>query len=204
LDSALAPAAAAGKTMYWTSYNDKLNAAIGFSGNGEETKFPSTTGGLDLQDLFFIVNDGTASAAELTMNNLKPYLTVKLVGDTTYGKPVGFIGATLQSHHNGQAKYLADLYAINFETKNSQLQGGYFTGIVPDQLAEDFVDVPFGNMSDENLSYIFHYITNGNFRSNARQVAPQYTGRLKQPGLNTRTKALRFNGMIDFREKKVK
>ncbi|PUZ19958.1 C-terminal processing protease CtpA/Prc, contains a PDZ domain [Chitinophaga costaii] len=206
LDSALAPSSAAGKTMYWTTYNDKLNAAIGVSGNGDETKFPSSTGGLSLDHIFFIVNDGTASAAELTMNNLKPYMDVKLVGDTTYGKPVGFIGASLRAHRNGKEIYLADLYAINFETKNSLLQGGYFTGIVPDQLAQDYVDVPFGNADyDENLLDIFNYINTGRFTTNGRQVTPlQQSGRVKQSSLNTHIKSLRFNGMINFRAKQLK
>ena len=47
-------------------------------------------GSLNLNRVYFIVGKSTASASELLINNLKPYMDVRLVGGTTYGKPVGF------------------------------------------------------------------------------------------------------------------
>lgn len=202
LDSALAPSSAAGKVMYYTMYNDKLSAWAGVSTNGDPTNFPSTTGGLSLQNVFFIVSRSTASASELTMNNLKPYMNVKLVGDTTYGKPVGFIGTTLQAHKNGAAVYLADLYAINFETKNSSQQGGYFTGILPDKEEYDYIDVPWGNSSDANLSDIFSYISNGSFSSNGRVAAQANVNNRAAVRTRLNLSTLRFNGMIEFKTKR--
>lgn len=46
---------------------------------------------LNLKDVYFIVSNSSASASELVINALKPYINVKLVGDITYGKHVGSI-----------------------------------------------------------------------------------------------------------------
>ncbi|WP_420553573.1 S41 family peptidase [Tenacibaculum aiptasiae] len=46
---------------------------------------------LNLGTVYFIVSDNTASASELIINALSPYIDVKLVGVQTYGKHVGSI-----------------------------------------------------------------------------------------------------------------
>src|SRR5690606_34741222 len=51
-----------------------------------ETIFFEKLGTLDINNVYFIVSDNTASASELLINNLKPYMNVKLVGEDTYGK----------------------------------------------------------------------------------------------------------------------
>lgn len=198
LDSAIAPASTNGKVMYQYSYNDKLSTVT--SQLGLDNKVYFTGGGsLHLDHVFFIVSRETASASELTLNNLKPYMDVKLVGDTTYGKPVGFIDYTIHDYPNGQQKYLADLYAIDFATKNANGLGDYYNGIVPDEEAYDYIDVPWGSTQDDNLSKIFNYIQTGSF---ARSYSSQ---RLVNQAHFLRTSpeipvlSHRFNGMIDYR-----
>lgn len=198
LDSALAPASANGKIMYRYIYNDKLSQRADMLGLSHDVKF-NGTGGLNLDNIFFIVSRNTASASELTINNLKPYMNVKMVGDTTYGKPVGFIDFVISTYDStGKENYLADLYAINFETKNASGTGGYFNGIPPDALADDYTDIPWGDPSDDNLSKIFHYISTGNFARTAsgeRLKQPQNYTRMATPAKHP---SLRFNGMIDY------
>ena len=46
---------------------------------------------LNLGTVYFIVSDNTASASELIINSLSPYINVRLVGVQTYGKHVGSI-----------------------------------------------------------------------------------------------------------------
>lgn len=50
-----------------------------------------TINSLNLGTVYFIVSDNTASASELIINALSPYINVKLVGVQTYGKHVGSI-----------------------------------------------------------------------------------------------------------------
>lgn len=201
LDSAIAPASAAGKTMYYYLYNDKLTANLNKVGLEASVNFPSVTGGLSLNNVFFITSGSTASASELTLNNLKPYMNVKLVGSTTYGKPVGFITFTLSQYDSTHTEqYLADLYAINFATENANHSGGYYTGITPDQTAYDYINVPWGNTYDDHLDQIFNYISTGSF---ARTAA---SGRVASQGVSTQRASMstsivspRFNGMVDYR-----
>jgi C-terminal processing protease CtpA/Prc len=197
MDSLIAPASVAGKEMYHYLYNDKLTGME--SQIGLEDKVMFTGGGsLNLDHVFFIGSGNTASASELTINNLKPYMDVKLVGDTTYGKPVGFFTFHITDFPNGGAeKDLADLYAINFETRNADNKGGYFTGLIPDAPAVDFVDVPWGNPQDQNLSKIFSYISTGTYgRLSAERIAAEKNLHFSIPST---IHPLRFNGMVDYR-----
>lgn len=201
LDSAIAGASAAGKPMYYYIYNDKLTANEPDAGLDARINFPNSTGGLSLNNVFFITSRNTASASELTLNNLKPYMNVKLVGDSTYGKPVGFITFKLSKYDSTHTeKYLADLYAINFSTENANHVGAYFSGIAVDKKAIDYINVPWGDSRDQHLSYIFSYINDGKFPASADG------GRLAtQQSLNLRASvpasitSPRFNGMVDYR-----
>ncbi len=198
LDSLIAPASVAGKEMYHYLYNDKLTAVQ--SQIGLQSKVIFTAGGsLNLDHVFFIGSGNTASASELTINNLKPYMDVKLVGDTTYGKPVGFFTFHITDFPNGGAeKALADLYAINFETRNANNQGGYYDGLIPDAKAVDFVNIPWGNPGDDNLQKIFNYISTGVYgrKSASERMAANSSLRLSLPST---IHPLRFNGMVDYR-----
>lgn len=198
LDSAIAPASVAGKEMYRYIYNDKITARKDDIGLDDKIFF-NGGGNLNLQNVFFITGDGTASASELTINNLKPYMNVQIVGDTTYGKPVGFFGLPLYVYKNGVKKDLADLYAINFETRNAANQGGYFHGMVPDKVANDYIGTPWGEAGtsgDENLQKIFSYIATGSYG----RTMPVSERLRKQKDISVPIQPelhpLRFNGMI--------
>jgi carboxyl-terminal processing protease len=200
IDSLLSPSTVAGKVMYNFYYNGPLTTNESQIGLSNQVLFPGG-GSLHLNNVFFITSRNTASASELTLNNLKPYMSVKLVGDTTYGKPVGFFDFTISDFDSGKQKTLADLYAINYETKNSQGLGGYFNGIAPDQSAFDYVNVPWGySIYDDNLIKIFNYISTGSFArtSGARIVNPALMRQRIQGSIPLHS----FNGMVDFRMSK--
>lgn len=96
----------------------------------------------------FIVSGNTASASELVINSLKPYITVKMVGTQTYGKPVGFFPIRLEN------KY--DVYYSLFQTKNSLGQGDYYNGFTPDVPFTDVrgdLDDPRNNFGDPQEYY---------------------------------------------------
>lgn len=99
-------------------------------------------GALELTDLSFLVTRSTVSASELLYNVLKPGLKPKLIGGTTYGKPVGFIGITF-------GKY--DMYAACFQTFNSAGEGDYYDGIPPTVNVQDDYTTNWGNFSDPLL-----------------------------------------------------
>src|SRR4030095_9296245 len=97
------PAAADNQKMYTYQFNQQLQQGnfpllkkkpgfgnVSFAESINTVNYKKA-GALGLSRVFFIVTGSTASASELLINNLRPYMTVKLVGDTTYGKPFGFL-----------------------------------------------------------------------------------------------------------------
>ena len=193
----VAPQSAKGKIMYKYKYNDKLTGMASQIGLEEKVMFENP-GNLNLEHVFFIGSDKTASASELVLNNLKPYVDVKLVGDTTYGKPVGFFSFTISIFKKGVKKDLADLYAINFETVNAADQGGFYNGIIPNALAGDFVGEPWGGAKDENLIKIFKYISTGSYERTSTMERMSKDKTLRLP-VKTSIRPLRFNGMVDYK-----
>lgn len=198
LDSLLAPASAAGKLMYRYGYNDRITAYLDqLSGFPKQVNFGNATGGLSLDHVFFITSRNTVSASELTLNNLKPYMSVFTVGDTSYGKPVGFFQWSISDYDSaGRVQHLADLYDVNFQTFNANGEGNYFQGIPPDSRQPDYIDLNWGDLRDANLQAIRNYIVNGQFRI----PVPEF--REAQPGLYSRQYApfspQRFSGMVLF------
>ena len=112
-------------------------------------------GGLNLSRVFFIVSGSSASASELIINNLKPYMEVKLIGDTTYGKPVGFFPIEI-------SKYA--IYPISFRTINSAGNADYYSGFAPDKLTNDGVNKNWGDVTEPSLAAALKYISTGAFR----------------------------------------
>ncbi len=111
-------------------------------------------GSANITKVIFLVLSGTASASELLINNLKPHMDVKLVGRTTYGKPVGFFAISIDK---------LDLYIPQFETKNSQNVGGYYTGMTPDFTVADDVTKDFGDRTEALLAAALNYSEKGTF-----------------------------------------
>jgi hypothetical protein len=85
----------------------------------------------------FITTDGTASASELVVNAMKPWVEVAIVGADTYGKPVGQLGFDLDGCD-------LRLRLVSFELTNADHEGDYFDG-----LAET---LPFACAAADDLS----------------------------------------------------
>ncbi len=145
----------------------------------------------NLRNVVFIVTAATASASELLINNLKPYVNVKLVGTQTYGKPVGFFPIKIDKY---------DLYLSMFQSKNSANEGDYFSGMPVDQNAFDDVRYDFGDTHETSLAYAIAYLKKGSFvfsTSSAKGVTVSGTaaGISAAPLGNSRS----FKGSIETR-----
>lgn len=76
-----------------------------------------------LQQLSCIVSERTASASELLISSFKPYIPIRLIGQQTFGKPLGFF-----SVHIGDF----DVYLASFLIRNANGWCDYFDGIPVD------------------------------------------------------------------------
>ncbi len=56
---------------------------------GTYYKYIPTHNNLNLDRVYFLTTDGSASASELTIIGLQPYMDVRIVGEPTYGKYTG-------------------------------------------------------------------------------------------------------------------
>ncbi len=129
------------------------------SASNHTTNF-TKEGSINLTRIYFIVGRASASASELLINNLKPYLDVKLIGGTTYGKPVGFFPIPVGEWY---------IFPVSFRTTNKNGEGNYFNGIAPTSNVADGLDKDWGDITETSLASAIRHITTGTFRIPAEQ-----------------------------------
>ncbi|WP_341220574.1 S41 family peptidase [Polaribacter atrinae] len=161
---------------------------------------------LDLPTVYFIVSGSTASASELVINALRPYIDVKLVGTKTVGKQVGSVtlydsesftkeGANFNTSHT----YAMQPIVLKISNKDDQDEiDGFTPGItLPGiELAEDYGDLgELGELSDPLLSATVNYITTGAkgiFKTNSQEYSGIFNSKLATPTSN--------NMYVDFKK----
>jgi C-terminal processing protease CtpA/Prc len=112
---------------------------------------------LNLQSIYFIVSDNTASASELLINGLRPYMNVKVIGTNTVGKYTG--STTLKDYdENGNInpKNNYAMQPIVVKYANSLGVSDFVGGLIPDIYAKEDIAslLPFGNPNEKLLSYV--------------------------------------------------
>jgi C-terminal processing protease CtpA/Prc len=119
---------------------------------------------LGLEEVYILTSPSTASASELLINCLNPYIIVNVIGDTTTGKNVASI--TLYdspdfSRNNVDGSHRYAMQPIVLRTLNENGFGDYSNGIVPDtMLPEDMGNLgELGNASEPLLAAAISQIT---------------------------------------------
>jgi C-terminal processing protease CtpA/Prc len=116
------------------------------------TRFTNPEQALNLSRLVVITTRSSASASELVINTLRPYLPVVVIGNTTYGKPVGQYGFTFCD------KVLAP---VSFSIKNANNEGDYFDGIPPTCVAADDITHQLGDTAEGSFAEALTYLRTG-------------------------------------------
>nr|WP_295876871.1 S41 family peptidase [uncultured Chitinophaga sp.] len=181
LANLLAPFAADGKVMRKEQYNDLVKSGkatllskqpiFGADGlpiyyNGKvitygdvdyteekNTVYFNKVGGIGtLKDLYVIVSGHTASAAELLVSCLQPYLKIKIIGVSadagnqaavrTYGKPVGFFPLVIGN---------MNVYYSLFRNVNASGKGDYYDGVQADVSVYDDPQFDLGTRGEAGL-----------------------------------------------------
>ncbi|MGY3212560.1 S41 family peptidase [Mucilaginibacter sp. HD30] len=224
LSNLIAPAAKTGNLMYATYFNSILTSGkasilanqvrrdpsnnqtynytqFDYSVAGNYVYFKKAGPLNSVAKVCFIVGGGTASASELLINNILGLgsVDVKLIGSTTYGKPVGFFDIRINKY---------EMYIPEFETKNALGQGGYYIGMTPGsaqypgQIGGDDISHDFGDPQETLLSYALNYINSGKYTTTSSQLQVQS---LQQKGMFSVDESSdvgrklddgKFNGMI--------
>ena len=105
-----------------------------------------------LQRLYVLTSQRTASASELIINGLKPYMDVILVGDTTYGKNVG-MWFIYETDPQKQKDNRWGMLPIVFKIYNSKNQSDYSKGFNPDMNINEYAGeiLPLGDTNESLL-----------------------------------------------------
>ncbi|MBK0371204.1 S41 family peptidase [Flavobacterium agrisoli] len=119
---------------------------------------------LSLSKVYILTTASTASASELVINGLKPYMTVVQIGDVTTGKNVGSVTlydspTFLKENVNPSHKYA--MQPIVLKIVNAEDEGDYFNGISPDfSLKENLNNLGIlGDVNEPLLSSAISKIT---------------------------------------------
>ncbi|MFM7850838.1 MAG: S41 family peptidase, partial [Flammeovirgaceae bacterium] len=108
--------------------------------------------------VYILTGPRTASASELLINGLKPYMDVYLIGSTTYGKNVGSISI----YEQNDPKNTWGMQPIVVKSFNSLDQSNYSNGFTPNIKDDDNgVLAPLGDTSERLLSLAINQILNG-------------------------------------------
>ncbi|HSF56164.1 MAG TPA: S41 family peptidase [Algoriphagus sp.] len=142
-----------GKLMYTNKLNSQKTSQ-------NTSKNFSKIGNLNLTRLIFITSRGSASASELVINNLDPYFDIVLIGDNTYGKPVGSF--PLSRYNRVLETNNVELVPITFATANSEGKAEYFEGFPANFSVGDSPQFAWGDAKDLRLAAALQFVQNGN------------------------------------------
>lgn len=146
----------------------------------QKTSLLSQSFYFDLDNIYFLVSNNTASASELLINSLKGVdQQVTLVGTQTTGKNVGSdlfnadYGDNLKGgYFDGYQYYLSP---ISFKLSNAKGDSNYANGFTPDHTVEDFniynQRYDLGDENEKLLAYAIKLIT-GQTSKAATNISP--------------------------------
>lgn len=147
------------KTVYNTNKEDVYN---------QTDNFQDLENSLGLTRLVTIATRATASASEMIINGLNPYMDVYVTGNTTYGKPMG---SNVFNYDDTWA-----LAPITFKVRNANDEGDYFDGLPVDIPAPDDLTRDFGDPQEASLQAALAFILTGSTKG-----APVMEALVRQP-----------------------
>jgi C-terminal processing protease CtpA/Prc len=141
-----------GDVQGYVSYRPEKAAA-----NDETRLFRTQPESVAPTRIAFIGTSGTASASELVINNMTPYLHGRsaLIGGNTYGKPVGQV-ALDQPDCNDRLRVIA------FAVQNSARSAAYFDGLAgaveASCQAGDDLALPLGDQREDSVARALDFL----------------------------------------------
>lgn len=117
------------------NFSNTLNV---FNTEGVKTRGESINRLTTINRLYVLISNNTASASEMVINGLKPYIPVKLIGTTTFGKNVGSItlydspGTDYTDRASANSTHSNAMQPIVFQIFNKNGESDYILGFNPD------------------------------------------------------------------------
>ena len=127
-------------------HNDKQTS------RNQQLRFDNPPGSMSATRVVVITGRGTASASELIINGLRPFMPVTLVGDATFGKPVGQYGFEFCDKM---------FFPVSFHSVNAVGEGEYYGGFPADCPMHDGIDHALGDPEEARLKEALHVLRTG-------------------------------------------
>ncbi len=129
------------------------------------SRFVTPEVNLNLSKVYILVTKSTASASELIINSLAPYMEVILVGsENTTGKYVGSV--TIQAKDTEWPNWA--IQPIVLKTANVNWETDYSNGFAPDYIIADDFNAPLGTLDENMLARAIELITGESLLEPAR------------------------------------
>lgn len=153
----------ASKVFVNREYNDLITEYYKNDTDLFKTNFTVETNniGTQLGGKVYVItsSERTASASELLINGLRPYMDVVLVGGVTIGKNVGSISL----YEENDSKNTWGIQPIVVKSYNSNFESNYSEGFIPDVAIDendnDLILQPLGDLNEPLLSKTVEQIT---------------------------------------------
>ena len=168
-------------TLQWNDFYQNYWQSNGID-NQIQVNFTSTNPvNIDFSRIYILTGSGSASASELTITGLDPYMEVILLGDTTYGKYTGSITIKPEDIYTDPAHY-ADfdnwgLQPIVLRYANANGVTDFKDGFSPDFYVYDdlWTGIPLGDPTEPLLAKAIEQITGLTKASTLKkQAIPSY------------------------------
>lgn len=125
---------------------------------------------LGLNKVYILSSNSTASASEIVINNLKPYLQVVQVGDVTLGKDMA--GFMVEDKRKPK-KISWQLHPVIYKVFNANGEGAYSNGIPPQIAANEYATLPLLPLGDSEEALISSALNSIYSKSAGREVLDQ-------------------------------
>lgn len=132
-----------------------------YDANGSKVREEAINRISGLSRIYVLTSGSTASASEMIINGLKPFIEVKTVGTTTYGKNVGSItlydspSSQYTNVNSANPSHKNAMQPIVFQIFNKSGQSDYTQGFEPTIEVKEFESwrniLPFGNENETVL-----------------------------------------------------
>ena len=123
-----------------------LQTILSVSGNSNGKQYTDLQAGkLSLQRVFILTTGATVSAAELIVNNLKPFMTVVQIGETTAGKDEGSFLIDDERVPKQVSWYMQPTI---YKLVNKNNEGGYHDGLTPQYPIHEMAELPLAGVGE--------------------------------------------------------
>lgn len=177
LASLIAPGVGATSIFSKTKYNSFLMENVEDLQNVQtpfKAKAENLGNTLEGNRVYILTSSRTASASELIINGLRPYMDVFLIGDRTTGKNVGSV--PFEDEENPENSY--GILPIVSQSFNSLDESDYTTGFVPNITVKETQERlrPFGDINELMLRTAISQITGTQSGARFQQLDRQDIG----------------------------